>query len=124
MTHDGDTTLAMHLRALEESLLQPDVRKSNRLVELLADDFVEFGSSGRIYTKRDLVEVLQAETPVVQATSEFKAVMLGPDAALLTYVVRLEATPPRYTLRSSVWKRDGDAWRMVFHQGTPTVRGD
>jgi hypothetical protein len=122
--HRHSPTGATHLRALEESLLQPDLRKSNRLVELLADDFVEFGSSGRVYTRRDLVEALQAETPVVQTTSEFKAVMLGPDAALLTYVTRLEATPPRYTLRSSVWKRNGDAWQMVFHQATPTDRGD
>lgn len=35
-----------------------------RLAELLADDFVEFGSSGRVYTKDDLVAVLQAEAPV------------------------------------------------------------
>jgi hypothetical protein len=46
---------------LEELLLAPDVRKSKRLVELLADDFAEFGSSGRVYTKDDLVAVLQAE---------------------------------------------------------------
>ena len=39
--------LSAHLRELEESLLLPDVRKSKRLVELIADDFVEFGSSGR-----------------------------------------------------------------------------
>lgn len=42
--------VAKHLRALEEALLQPDVRKSEELVALLADEFIEFGSSGRVYT--------------------------------------------------------------------------
>jgi hypothetical protein len=40
-----------HLRELEESLLEPDVRKSEVLADLLADDFIEFGSSRRIYNK-------------------------------------------------------------------------
>jgi len=37
--------LAAELKGLEELLLVPDVRKSTRLTELLADEFVEFGSS-------------------------------------------------------------------------------
>ena len=50
--------LAAELKGLEEELLVPTVRKSPRLEELLADEFIEFGSSGRIYTKNDLVAVL------------------------------------------------------------------
>lgn len=115
-----DAALARHLQALEESLLQPDVRKSQTLVELLADEFVEFGSSGRTYSKTDLVVTLQAESPSKQTTSEFKVTRLGPDAALLTYRIRLHREPPVHTLRSSVWRRDGGNWRMVFHQGTVT----
>ena len=35
------------LRRLEERLLQPEVRQSAEAVaDLLADDFIEFGSSG------------------------------------------------------------------------------
>jgi hypothetical protein len=51
--------LASHLRALETSLLQPDVRKSKQLVALLAEEFIEFGTSGRVYTKEDLGSVWQ-----------------------------------------------------------------
>ena len=40
--------LAAELKGLEEELLVPTVRKSTRLTELLADEFIEFGSSGRI----------------------------------------------------------------------------
>ncbi|PZP78368.1 MAG: DUF4440 domain-containing protein, partial [Stenotrophomonas maltophilia] len=25
-------------------------------------------------------------------------------------------------LRSSLWRRHGDGWRMVFHQGTPEAQ--
>jgi len=113
--------LLRHLRTLEESLLQPDVRKSKELVALLADEFVEFGSSGRVYTNADLVAVLQAESPSVQTTSNFKLVLLSPEVALMTYVIRREAAPPAHTLRSSVWRRRGEQWQMVFHQATLTA---
>ena len=44
---------ADHLRTLEERLLQPDVRRSAQAVaSLLADEFVEFGSSGRVFKSR------------------------------------------------------------------------
>jgi hypothetical protein len=119
-TNQDDAALARILQELEESVLRPDVRKSQTLVELLADEFIEFGSSGRTYTKTDLVATLQAESPSRQTTSEFKTTRLGPDAALLTYHIRLHRDPPVHTLRSSVWRRSGGKWRMVFHQATVT----
>lgn len=112
--------VAAELRELEELLLEPNVRKSNRLVELLADDFIEFGSSGRVYTKTDLVAVLAAEAPVAQTTSDFKVTPLAPDVALLTYRIRRHSQPVVDTLRSSVWKRMNGRWQMVFHQATRT----
>jgi hypothetical protein len=39
------------LRQLEVELHDPAVRSSERASQLLADEFVEFGSSGRIYAK-------------------------------------------------------------------------
>ena len=83
----------------EESLLDPDIRMSTQLVEPLADKFIEFGSSGRVYTKDDLVAVLQAESPVVQRTSNFQLMTLAPDVALLTYKVRRHSEPVVDTLR-------------------------
>ncbi|MHB0981085.1 MAG: DUF4440 domain-containing protein [Thermoleophilia bacterium] len=44
-------------RALEEALLDPAVRQFQaRLSELTADDFVEFGSSGRVFGKSDVLD--------------------------------------------------------------------
>jgi Domain of unknown function (DUF4440) len=73
----GLRELARHLCELEQSLLQPDVRKSPALVDLLDDDFTEFGTSGRIYTKSDLLEALQAESPSKQTASDFKVTTLS-----------------------------------------------
>jgi hypothetical protein len=116
-----DELLGRHLRELEESLLLPDVRKSERLLELLDDDFVEFGSSGTVYTKPDLAALLQAESRVVQTTSDFRATSLGPDVALLTYRIHRHSDPPVHTLRSSIWRMTDDGWRMLFHQSTLTT---
>jgi hypothetical protein len=112
--------LEAELKGLEESLLDPDIRKSTQLVELLADEFVEFGSSGRVYAKDDLVALLQAESPVVQTTSDFHLTTLAPDVALLTYKVRRHSEPVVDTLRSSLWRRSDGKWKMVFHQATVT----
>jgi hypothetical protein len=109
---------AQELRALEESLLQPDVRKSDRLSDLLADEFVEFAASGRTYTKPEIVEALAQESRAVQTTSDFEVKMLAPTIALLTYRIARQATPPVHTLRTSVWKRKKGQWQMIFHQAT------
>jgi hypothetical protein len=57
---DVSATEVALLRGLEEELLKPEVRRSaDRLSHLLADEFVEFGSSGRIFDKRQIIESLK-----------------------------------------------------------------
>lgn len=111
------------IRHLEERLLQPDVRRSaNELAELLADDFIEFGSSGRIYDRSATIAALQDESPVEISLADFQAKMLAPDVVLATYrAIRSasEAALPAQSLRSSIWKQIDGRWQLVFHQGTP-----
>lgn len=115
------TDLETTLYALETALLEPSVRNQPARVDaLLADDFFEFGSSGRVWTKRIIIERLRDEAPIPRRVSDFAARLLAPDVALVTYRVdRLEDGSS--TLRSSVWAREGDTWRMRFHQGTPAA---
>jgi hypothetical protein len=50
------------IRQLEERLLRPEVRASaDQVAVLLADGFVEFGTSGRIYNKEQMIDLLQQE---------------------------------------------------------------
>ena len=122
-----EPAIAALLRQLEEELLKPEVRKSaDRVARLLADDFIEFGSSGHAFDKAQIIEALQKETPdpaVRIRLTEFAARRLAPEVVLVTYrTVRqggLDAAPAS-RLRSSIWKVIDGRWQMVFHQGTPS----
>lgn len=108
---------------LEQRLLTPEVRHSpTELSKLLADEFVEFTSSG-IYDKQSIIEALGREPKIRIAITDFKSVSLAPDMALVTYRAVFsepESLPAKHSLRSSIWKLTGGAWQMIFHQGTLT----
>lgn len=108
---------AQALRDLEERLLLPSVRASpDEVATLLADEFVEFGSSGRIYDKQQVILLLQQEQERTQCTlADFSARRLAADVVLVTYRV-VESR----TIRSPIWRSVDGRWRMVFHQGTKT----
>jgi len=120
-----DHQLAKHIEDLEISLLQPEVRRSaKRISELLADDFVEFGMFGKIYSKQDFVELLpnsEDEKFEKYEASDFKTREIAVDTILLTYKASIEFLKTNekiWTLRSSIWQKRGDNWQMIFHQGT------
>jgi hypothetical protein len=103
-------------------MLQPDVRKTaTRLDALLAEGFIEFGSSGLVFNKQDIIDSLRSESPVRRSLTDFKALPLGPGAVLTTYRVVRYGAPgeqPIHSLRSSVWRLLDGRWQVVFHQGT------
>jgi hypothetical protein len=110
-----------HLQELEERLLHPAVRHSaESLDNLLADNFIEFGSSGRIYNKQQVIESLQQESPTRRELADFKALVLAEGVVLVTFRVVEEGERPIHSLRSSIWKWMDGRWQMVFHQGTLT----
>ena len=116
------------IRSLEEELLSEDVRSSpDRVAMLLADNFVEFGRSGAVYRKEDVVSSLAAErsddNPSTLSAHDFSLTSLADDAVLLTYRSARKSVrdgKELHSLRSSIWKFTGKRWQMVFHQGTPT----
>lgn len=114
-------SLRDEIYTLERALLQPEVRRSaGRLDALLDDDFREFGASGRMYGKADILRSLPAEDPAAYEIGEFEVRPLCGGVVLATYrVVRTSGGTAAASLRSSIWKHDGSAWRVVFHQGTP-----
>jgi hypothetical protein len=125
---DAPRDLANHLRSLEEDLLRPAIRASRTELEArLSPDFVEFGRSGRVYDREALVAALAAEDDSAQpvaAIEDFRVRLLAPGVALATYRSLRDSSAggrPSVVLRSSIWRLDGDAWRMAFHQGTPTT---
>lgn len=107
-----------HLLHLEEKLLTSEVRSSKmELKKLLADEFFEFGSSGRVLYKN---EDFEDGIGIIEVTlSEFEIHPLSDEIVLATYRTFNEQTK-QHALRSSIWKLNEGVWKMVFHQGTKT----
>lgn len=120
-----DGTLLETLRALEVALHQPDVRSDReQLDRLLHPRFREFGRSGRIYSKAQILAELSKQAPTYKVWSQdFEVEPLTEGLALLTYEsahVNDAGELERCTHRSSLWQLTGCGWQMRFHQGTPT----
>jgi hypothetical protein len=114
-----DAAVAALLLQQEQALLTAEVRGSRAALEaLLAPEFVEFGSSGRVFDRAAIVAALRNEIKDVGGAEirDFRCTRLGPCAALATYTV--ERAPAAASLRSSVWLLRQQRWVMVFHQGT------
>lgn len=122
MTH---ADLLLKLQSLECELHVPQIRGDiQRLTELLHPDFLEFGRSGRTYTRPQIFKQLLAEPEQSEVQAQdFKLVQLSEFVCLLTYRsarVSESGTLEDHTNRSSVWRYEAQRWQMVFHQGTPT----
>jgi hypothetical protein len=115
--------VADELLALELRLLEPGVRASrDEIASMLADHFVEFGSSGRIYDKQGVILALEQDPSMSAHITDFKTIDLAPDTVLGTYRLVREASgqkPQVQSLRASVWQRINGRWQLVFHQATP-----
>jgi hypothetical protein len=118
-------TLSEQIYQLEDRLLQPEIRRSKEeIAKLLVDDFVEFGSSGRIFDKIQVVEGLPHSPTVPMVIEDFQIKVLSLNVVLATYRV-VRTNEPREEMknsfRSSIWKYIDKRWQMVFHQGTRTI---
>lgn len=119
----NDAPLKQLLLKLEEQLLKPRVRHSPDIISnMLADDFFEISSSGRIYNRQTIIKALANEQKIHFSISKFQAVELCSNIVLVTYhaISKTEDDkPPIHSLRSSIWKKFDNNWQMIFHQGTP-----
>ena len=111
--------LAQQIHALETSFLRPEVRRAARLAELLAEDFVEFGSSGHIFSREEVLRSLPTEPAAPRSVDDMRVTPLGEDAVLVSYRAWYDQQPRAESLRSSVWVHRDGRWQLRFHQGTP-----
>jgi hypothetical protein len=86
-------------------------------------EFWEVGASGRRYSRQHVLEVLEDRHQVAShlaledtwEATDFACRQLGSDTYLLTYTL---LQGQRKTRRVTVWKRVGQDWKILFHQGT------
>lgn len=104
-----------HIVASELRLLDPGVRRSREACAALLDpDLLEFGSSGRVWDRDSVVDLMAEHDEPPLTTEDIVATRLAPDVVLVTYRT---TRPNRDTLRS-IWRRGSGEWRIFFHQGT------
>jgi len=110
------TELQDHLYTLEERLFHPD-REPDRtaLISLLADDFKEFCSSGRVFNRQQTIDVLLSSAPRPATIHHFYVEQLAENVALATYRA---TTTLAVSHRSSLWIFRDNRWQLHFHQGT------
>jgi hypothetical protein len=84
-----------------------------------AAEFWEVGASGRRYSREHVIDSVEkrGDTPEDKnwVTSDFHCLEIAPDNYLLTYNL---LQGQRRTRRSAIWRRSGDTWKIVYHQGT------
>jgi hypothetical protein len=107
-----------------EKELHSSLTRANyaRLNELLSDDFYEFGSSGNVWKKNDILIRLPSEdknAPQIESKN-FTVKQISDEVYFLTYVSfrMINGKEERVALRSSLWKKHMNNWQMFFHQGT------
>jgi hypothetical protein len=112
-----EISLKQHLYELEQALLTDAVRSSSeQLTRYLAEDFFEIGSSGKVlYQNEDVTEMRLGK--IQMTMTNFAVHPLRDDVVLVTYEVRNECNQ-QVSLRSSIWQRTAELWKMKFHQGT------
>jgi hypothetical protein len=123
---DEEATLTELLLDLEKQLMDSAFRKDREQVSvLLAENFCEFGSSGRVWSREATLDLLANEPPQpAPIVEDFAIRLLSPETALVTYrtLRRAQNIDSLVSLRSSIWVRGtqssrGD-WQVLFHQGT------
>jgi hypothetical protein len=121
MEPEMDHATRAELERLELLLMDPAVRRDReRVGALLSSDFVEFGSSGRVWTRDTALDLLAAGTFTAPQVENFAFRLLGRDVVLVTYrTLHTDLAGERtVTLRSSIWTRESGSWQICFHQGT------
>lgn len=114
---ENKSALKRHLFQLENKLLLPEIRTSKEeVMNLLSDNFFEFGSSGKVLYKDE--DISEATLGIVKMTmSDFEIHSLSEEIVLATYRIYNELNN-QHSLRSSIWKVVDGQWKMHFHQGT------
>ena len=116
----ANEAIAQHLITLEKSLLDPKIRaKRTQLEQLIADDFVETGSSGVTFGKSQMLAELPQEQDIAFAGENFTVRMLALTIGLVTYDgAKSTQDLVRRSKRSSIWTLRDGRWQMTYHQGT------
>ena len=93
-------------------------RDASNLESRLSDSLCEYGCSGRVYDKPAMIAALTSiceDRPIL--ISDFEMQTLCTDVLLVHYKSYHEESRET-ALRTSIWRKEDDGWKLLFHQGT------
>lgn len=81
-------------------------------------DFCEYGKSGTIHKRSDVVNSLaNMQNNRDIEIYNFSAITLNKNIVIAHYFSHDKITN-QYALRASIWKQEDTLWKIFFHQGT------
>jgi hypothetical protein len=111
----------IELTGLEEAMWRSATRFDPQFQnERFAEDFMEMGRSGRVYSREQVISLESREIRAVLPLHGLTLRALDESTAQLTYNSQVQyGEVVEYARRSSIWSRTRRGWVMRFHQGTP-----
>jgi len=124
--------LEQTLISSEKSLIEAKKKDDGAFFkQMVSEDFVLVGVDGKLLERQEAVDGLGDSGLVELTPYDIKVVAAGEGAAIVSYdaIVREkpeedQGPPPRYQHFSSVWVKQGDGWKLKFHQATAAHWGD
>lgn len=105
-------------------LLENSVRKSRNILDTyLAEDFLEFWASWKIYSKQDILSILPNSPETLYSPFNPEVKQIWENIIQIYYQlseIAKETWEVRKTLRNSLWRKENGDWKMFFHQWTIT----
>lgn len=94
------------------------------LEDRIHHEFIEFGKSGQIYNKNEIIKHLnKLDSDRNIHILNFKIKELRNNLIMANYI-SYENETELMALRTSIWIKDKIHWKLYFHQGTETNQGD
>jgi hypothetical protein len=123
---EGTTTATDSAATAQEKQIWDAIKQKDSagFAAMLAEDFIYVSSDG-VHDKAGTVDGIKMLDATDITLSDWKAVSLNKDAAVVTYVVNMKGTSggqpilPASMRGGSVWVNRGGKWVGVFHQDTP-----
>lgn len=116
-----DENTKRELERLEESLWKRETRFDDAYMRsIMAEDFFEFGRSGKIYSIDVSLSAPDQEINAKLPLKDFTIHQIDENVVLITYVSEVQDEELEVGNRSSLWLKTNDGWKLKFHQGTPT----
>ncbi len=129
---DSSTPAVQALIDREKSLINAKTKDDGAFFKrVVSNDFAMVGVDGMLLEGQDAIDNLGDSDLAELSPYDMKVAFPTESTAIVSYdaIVREkpqedQGPPPRYQHFSSVWVKQGEAWKLSFQQATPTHWGD